>query len=179
MHSPDTKLITCIPHEANDYQANHIEIDEYEEETIEEDEDTMIEQQDSQQPKQVVSFKKSTTTVLSGEYDHIIAKCLAITSSSEVTESPPQVKLSAHQSHPTPSQAHNQHVSPMTQGRILASQLKSQPVYSSHPDERFLLSCLPIFQRLSNKQNALARLKIQQLLFKIEFNSDFVGGTAS
>lgn len=38
------------------------------------------------------------------------------------------------------------------------------------PDERFLLSCLPILQRLPNKKNALARLKIQQLLFDIEFS---------
>lgn len=37
------------------------------------------------------------------------------------------------------------------------------------PDERFLLSCLPILKRLSNKKNALARLKIQQLLYDIEF----------
>lgn len=38
------------------------------------------------------------------------------------------------------------------------------------PDERFLLSCLPILKRLPNKKNALARLKIQQLLFEIEFD---------
>lgn len=37
-------------------------------------------------------------------------------------------------------------------------------------DERFLLSCSPILKRLSNKKNALARLKIQQLLFDIEFD---------
>lgn len=40
------------------------------------------------------------------------------------------------------------------------------------PDERFLLSCLPILKRLPNKKNALARLKIQQLLFDIEFEGD-------
>lgn len=38
------------------------------------------------------------------------------------------------------------------------------------PDERFLLSCLPSLKRLSNKKNALARLKIQQLLYDIEFD---------
>lgn len=48
----------------------------------------------------------------------------------------------------------------------------SAQYHSNDPDERFLLSCLPIFQRLSNKKNALARLKIQQLLFDIEFNDD-------
>lgn len=41
---------------------------------------------------------------------------------------------------------------------------------SNDPDERFLLSCVPIFHRLSNKKNALARLKIQQLLYEIEFD---------
>lgn len=50
---------------------------------------------------------------------------------------------------------------------------ETSSLYHSHdPDERFLLSCLPIFQRLSNKKNALARLKIQQLLFDIEFSDD-------
>lgn len=38
------------------------------------------------------------------------------------------------------------------------------------PDERFLLSCAPILKRLSNKKNALARLKIQQILYNIEFD---------
>lgn len=41
---------------------------------------------------------------------------------------------------------------------------------TNDPDERFLLSCLPILKRLSNKKNALARMKIQQLLFEIEFD---------
>lgn len=48
----------------------------------------------------------------------------------------------------------------------------SAQCHGNDPDERFLLSCLPIFQRLSNKKNALARLKIQQLLFDIEFSDD-------
>ncbi|XP_063825347.1 transcription factor Adf-1-like [Ostrinia nubilalis] len=37
------------------------------------------------------------------------------------------------------------------------------------PDELFLLSCAPILQRLSAKQNAGARLKIQQVLYEAEF----------
>lgn len=50
-------------------------------------------------------------------------------------------------------------------------QTKTLQTYSSiDPDERFLLSCVPIFHRLSNKKNALARLKIQQLLYEIEFD---------
>lgn len=49
---------------------------------------------------------------------------------------------------------------------------QAQHNVSTHndPDERFLLSCLPILKRLPNKKNALARLKIQQLLFEIEFD---------
>lgn len=53
------------------------------------------------------------------------------------------------------------------------SRHNSQPQQGStqnDPDERFLLSCAPILKRLSNKKNALARLKIQQLLFDIEFD---------
>lgn len=53
------------------------------------------------------------------------------------------------------------------------SKYSNQPQQSStqnDPDERFLLSCAPILKRLSNKKNALARLKIQQLLFDIEFD---------
>lgn len=53
------------------------------------------------------------------------------------------------------------------------SKYNSQPQQSSaqnDPDERFLLSCAPILKRLPNKKNALARLKIQQLLFDIEFD---------
>lgn len=38
------------------------------------------------------------------------------------------------------------------------------------PDERFLLSCLPILKRLSTRKNALARMKIQQMLYEIEFD---------
>lgn len=37
------------------------------------------------------------------------------------------------------------------------------------PDERFLLSCAPILQRLNDKKNGLARLRIQQILYEIEF----------
>lgn len=44
-------------------------------------------------------------------------------------------------------------------------------------DERFLLSCLPIMKRLPTRKNALARLRIQQLLYEIEFDAySDVGG---
>ncbi|VVC99155.1 unnamed protein product [Leptidea sinapis] len=37
------------------------------------------------------------------------------------------------------------------------------------PDELFLLSCSPSLKRLNAKQNAVARLKIQQVLYEAEF----------
>lgn len=37
------------------------------------------------------------------------------------------------------------------------------------PDEKFLLSCAPILRRLGDKKNGLARLRIQQVLYEIEF----------
>lgn len=57
--------------------------------------------------------------------------------------------------------------SPQRQTKIIT---QSQASSNNDPDERFLLSCLPILKRLPNKKNALARLKIQQLLFEIEFD---------
>lgn len=39
------------------------------------------------------------------------------------------------------------------------------------PDELFLLSCAPTLKRLNSKQNAVARLKIQQILYEAEFGS--------
>ncbi|XP_013199642.1 transcription factor Adf-1 [Amyelois transitella] len=39
------------------------------------------------------------------------------------------------------------------------------------PDELFLLSCSPILKRLNSKQNARARLKIQQVLYEAEFGA--------
>lgn len=39
------------------------------------------------------------------------------------------------------------------------------------PDELFLLSCASALKRLNSKQNALARLKIQQVLLEAEFGS--------
>uniref|UniRef100_A0A182WH33 MADF domain-containing protein n=1 Tax=Anopheles minimus TaxID=112268 RepID=A0A182WH33_9DIPT len=41
------------------------------------------------------------------------------------------------------------------------------------PDERFLLSCAPILRRLPNKKNVLARLKIQQMLFELEYDEKY------
>ncbi|XP_075973189.1 uncharacterized protein LOC142974630 [Anticarsia gemmatalis] len=40
------------------------------------------------------------------------------------------------------------------------------------PDELFLLSCSPTLKRLNAKQNAVARLKIQQVLLEAEFGTE-------
>lgn len=44
------------------------------------------------------------------------------------------------------------------------------------PDELFLLSCAPTLKRLNSKQNALVRLKIQQVLLEAEFGSTMDSG---
>lgn len=41
-------------------------------------------------------------------------------------------------------------------------------------DDKFLLSCSPILKRLSRHKNALARLKIQQILYNIEFGGEVI-----
>lgn len=38
-------------------------------------------------------------------------------------------------------------------------------------DEQFLLSHIPVLKRLTSKQNAIAKMKIQQVLFDIEFGN--------
>lgn len=40
-------------------------------------------------------------------------------------------------------------------------------------DERFLLSLAPSLKRLNTKKNTMARIKIQQLLFELEFDEKF------
>lgn len=44
---------------------------------------------------------------------------------------------------------------------------------TSDSDEKFLLSCAPILRRLPNKKNQLARLRIQQLLFELEYDEKY------
>lgn len=58
------------------------------------------------------------------------------------------------------------HTSPR-QAKIIAQ--THQVSSHSDPDEKFLLSCLPVLKRLNTKKNALARMRIQQLLYEIEF----------
>lgn len=42
---------------------------------------------------------------------------------------------------------------------------------SNDPDEKFLQSCLPVLKRVTAQKNALLKLKIQTLLYEIEFGS--------
>lgn len=42
---------------------------------------------------------------------------------------------------------------------------------TNDPDEKFLMSCLPVLKRLNPQKNALLKLKIQTLLYEIEFGS--------
>ncbi|XP_063701108.1 transcription factor Adf-1-like [Culicoides brevitarsis] len=46
----------------------------------------------------------------------------------------------------------------------------SQPA-SNDPDEKFLMSCLPVLKRVNAQKNALLKLKIQMLLYEVEFGS--------
>lgn len=53
------------------------------------------------------------------------------------------------------------------------SDSKSSSSNCTDSDERFLLSCAPILRRLPNKKNQLARLRIQQLLFELEYDEKY------
>lgn len=44
-------------------------------------------------------------------------------------------------------------------------------------DEQFLVSLLPVFNRLRKRQNAEARIRIQQVLFEIEFGVPLNSGS--
>jgi BESS motif len=44
--------------------------------------------------------------------------------------------------------------------------------HTSDDNEKFLQSCLPTLRRLNTRKNMLARLRIQQVLFDIEFNEN-------
>ncbi|XP_037961115.1 transcription factor Adf-1-like isoform X2 [Teleopsis dalmanni] len=52
--------------------------------------------------------------------------------------------------------------------------IEENPNTDTDSDEKFLLSCVPIMQRLSSRKNSYARLKIMQILYNIEFEeTDF------
>ncbi|XP_004922050.1 transcription factor Adf-1-like isoform X2 [Bombyx mandarina] len=46
------------------------------------------------------------------------------------------------------------------------------------PDELFLLSCAPTLKRLNSKKNAVARLKIQQVLYEAAFGREMDASSA-
>lgn len=56
------------------------------------------------------------------------------------------------------------------------SEITCQAASITDPDERFLLSCAPVLKRLSTQKNALLKLKIQQLLYEVEFGDSDMGG---
>lgn len=81
----------------------------------------------------------------------------------------------------------NKNVTTLSQHTLTVATSLPQQITSSHnnsmfnvtasekctdSDEKFLLSCAPTLRRLTARQNALARLKIQQLLFDIEFKDE-------
>lgn len=77
----------------------------------------------------------------------------------------------------TSTSANNANTNVDTQPQSSQRQMKIIPnatttTTQNDPDERFLLSCLPTLKRLSNRKNAMARVKIQQLLYEIEFDAD-------
>ncbi|XP_062551956.1 uncharacterized protein LOC134217189 [Armigeres subalbatus] len=55
------------------------------------------------------------------------------------------------------------------------TEIPGQAASITDPDERFLLSCAPVLKRLSTQKNALLKLKIQQLLYEVEFGDSDVG----
>lgn len=53
----------------------------------------------------------------------------------------------------------------------VASRRNNTPPKPEDPDEMFLLSLLPTLKRLSDQQKASAKIKLQQLLYDVEFPS--------
>lgn len=77
--------------------------------------------------------------------------------------------ISASTGHSSTNNDTHQHQTPSRQQTKVLTQQRSVSS-NEDPDERFLLSCLPVLKRLPNKKNSLARMKIQQILFEIEFD---------
>ncbi|XP_053695768.1 uncharacterized protein LOC128743249 [Sabethes cyaneus] len=77
---------------------------------------------------------------------------------------------------PTQTSIEQQPVRVETPVNAVCTPLRREPesdTRSSDSDEKFLLSCAPILRRLPNKKNQLARLKIQQLLFELEYDEKY------
>lgn len=127
---------------SDDNTYRQLEIDEYNDEHI--DEDCM---------EGSTSYERVATNAT--QKHHVKGENVYILSGTAPSSA------SSHDDGSTQLQRHNKHATHSQHGSV-----------QNDPDERFLLSCLPILKRLPNKKNALARLKIQQLLFDIEFESD-------
>lgn len=76
--------------------------------------------------------------------------------------------ISAPTSNSTTTNTESQPQSSQRQTKMVSN---ASTTLNNDPDERFLLSCLPILKRLPTRKNAYARLKIQQLLYEIEFDA--------
>lgn len=141
--------IVCIAHpNENEFQAHHIEIDEYSEERLDDDDEHIIEQSIGKEHKKII-----------GQDGHIYNP-LYITGELEGQQE------TGH------SQQHQQQ---QTHQQMQSQNGQPKNTYTNDSDERFLLSCLSTLQRLPKKKNALARLKIQQILFDLEFEEAIDG----
>ena len=49
---------------------------------------------------------------------------------------------------------------------------KSKPETEKSDEEMFALNIVPALKRMTNQQRALAKLRIQQVLYEIEFDTD-------
>lgn len=60
---------------------------------------------------------------------------------------------------------------PAKKARLNSTEEEPCQCNRTDPDELFLLSCASTLKRLNSKQNAVARLKIQQVLYEAEFGT--------
>ncbi|ETN63523.1 hypothetical protein AND_004763 [Anopheles darlingi] len=65
------------------------------------------------------------------------------------------------------------HVAPVTPRPSEPTKESDARLGITDSDERFLLSCAPILQQLPAKKNHLARLKIQQLLYELQYDEKY------
>uniref|UniRef100_A0A182NF11 MADF domain-containing protein n=1 Tax=Anopheles dirus TaxID=7168 RepID=A0A182NF11_9DIPT len=99
---------------------------------------------------------------------------LESTSEAEVAnDPPPQGSSRVLSPEPPPSPPTARPVTAATPPQREESKESDARLGITDPDERFLLSCAPILRRLPNKKNLLARLRIQQLLFELEYDEKY------
>ncbi|XP_058177093.1 uncharacterized protein LOC131293031 [Anopheles ziemanni] len=98
---------------------------------------------------------------------HTVAEPNRIESTESVAASPAPPTLPAA---PSPPQREEE-------SRSQGSKEMDARLGITDPDERFLMSCAPILRRLPNKKNLIARLRIQQLLYELEYDEKYDSGT--